>query len=300
MKPIAACMSATFLSLVLGAGCDSAGTADNTVPPDDATPHVDVHGEYTLQPGEETYLCYTLTVPAGFSQAITRLVPTYGKGTHHILFSQTIAPEPSGMSECKVLSKDTWLPLYAAGQGVSPVNLPAGTALRLVQPEQQLVLQLHLQNASPNPLTAKSTMRVEFAQSAKGLTWAGIFGLDNHQIHLPPHSQAVTSSMSCVPGKELGVFAVLGHMHKHGRHLELSRGTMPGQEILFDEDWNFDEQPLTMKTMQISKTDQLFLRCQHDNNTDVPIAYGESSDTEMCAAVLYYTPFESLDGCTQQ
>ena len=79
-------------------------------------------------------------------------------------------------------------------------------------------------------------------------------------------------------------------------------GVYPRVPILeiTDEDWNFDEQPLTMKTMQISKTDQLFLRCQHDNNTDLPIAYGESSDTEMCAAGLYYTPFESLDGCTQQ
>src|SRR5262245_37804899 len=148
MKTIVACVGAVFLTL-FGVGCDGNGSNDKPDPPDDTTPHLDVIGEYALQPGEEKYYCYALTVPKGMSQAITRLVPTYGLGTHHILFSQTIAPEPSGMSECKVLSKNTWLPLYAAGQGTGPVAPPMGSALRLVQPEQQLVLQLHLQNASP-------------------------------------------------------------------------------------------------------------------------------------------------------
>src|SRR5690242_14928876 len=70
---------------------------------------------YTLQPGEEKYFCYTTHLPADRDVAITKLTPTYGVGTHHILVSQTISPEPEGFSECNVLIRTTWIPLYAGG-----------------------------------------------------------------------------------------------------------------------------------------------------------------------------------------
>ena len=276
-------------------GC--AEPAAEQMPPEDNTPHVDLVGEYSLKPGEEKYLCYTLRVPKGMEQAVTRLVPTYGVGTHHILFSQTLTPEPAGQSECAVLSKETWLPLYAGGKESGILSSPAGTAMRLIEPEQQLLMQLHLQNASPNPLTAKTKMRVEFAPSSQGLTWAGLYGLDNRVITLPANSKRVKSSMSCVMDKELNVFAIMGHMHKQGRSLLVSRGGTSGAEVLYQEAWNFDLQPVTPITMQIRKGDTISLDCEHDNDSDKPVVYGESSDTEMCAVVFYYTPFNGLDGC---
>lgn len=279
-------------------GCSDQAPADT--PPADDTPHVDVVGEYSLQPGEEKYFCYSLKVPAGMAQVVTRLVPTYGPGTHHILFSQSITREPQGKSECAVLSKPTWLPLYAGGKDSGPLSMPTGAAMQLLDSEQQLVMQLHLQNASPNPLTGKTSMRVEFARSMEGLTLAGLYGMDNHKISLPARSKAFKSTMSCAVDRDLNMFALMGHMHKQGRHLALRREGVTGAEVLYQERWNFDQQPVTPVTLQIRKGDRLVLECEHDNDSDKTVTYGESSDTEMCAIVFYYTPFIGLGGCTDE
>jgi hypothetical protein len=90
--------------------------------------------------------------------------------------------------------------------------------------------------------------------------------------------------------RDLDVFAVLGHMHKRGVHLDISRGATAGAEMLFEEDWNFELQPITPKSFQIHQGDNIFLRCTHRNPTDAAVAYGESSDTEMCAFIMYYAP----------
>jgi len=51
------------------------------------TQHFDFASDtYMLQPGEEKYFCYTTNLPVDRDIAITKLTPTYGDGTHHILF----------------------------------------------------------------------------------------------------------------------------------------------------------------------------------------------------------------------
>lgn len=269
------------------------GCASNS---DDNT-HTDVTAKYTLQPGEEKYLCYTVNLPADRDLAITKMTPTYGVSTHHILFAQTLVSEADGMSECPVLIRDTWLPLYTGGLSSGPLELPANTGFSVLNRGQQLLLQLHLQNASDEPIADTTTMRVEYADVTPDLIKAGIFGLDNRKLEIPAHVNAAQNQMSCTVGRELDVFAVLGHMHKHGAHLDVSRGAVAGEEMLYAEDWNFETQPVTPAIFTVHKDDQLFLRCTHKNDTDQAVPYGESSDTEMCSFVMFYAPSTGLDGC---
>jgi hypothetical protein len=264
-------------------------------------PHLEfVSDAYTLQPGEEKYFCYTTTLPADRDVVITRLEPNYGVGTHHILFSQALAPEPAGISECAVLSKPTWLPIYAGGNNSGPLELPENTGFKPFARGQQLVMQLHLQNASDAPITHKTSMRIEYQDATPDITLAGVYGLDNHKVAIPPRTERAITEMNCLASKNLDVFAVLGHMHKHGVHLDFSRGETAGAEMLYEENWNFDTQPVTPVSFKIKQNDRLFLRCTHQNTGDTPIVYGESSDTEMCAIAIYYTPFAGPDGCTQR
>ena len=93
----------------------------------------------------------------------------------------------------------------------------------------------------------------------------------------------------------MDVFASLGHMHKHGTYLELARDG--SGEVLIDEPWDFDNQPTLPTKFHLAKADQVRLRCTHSNTTAAEVTYGESSEQEMCAAVLYYPPFDALDGC---
>jgi len=275
-----------------------AGCASEAAP--EPTQHVDlVSDPYTLQPGDEKYFCYTINLPADQDIAITKMTPTYGAGTHHILVAQTLSPEPAGMSECNVLVRTTWVPLYGGGQNSGPLELPPNTGMKILQKGQQVLMQLHLQNATDQPITATTAMRLDYVAASPDLISASIYGMDDHKIAIPPHSDGVQTEMTCIPDRDLDVFAVFGHMHRHGVRLELSRGATPGAEMLYQEDWRFEEQPVTPLTMHIAKNDMIHLRCTHSNDTDAPLAYGESSDDEMCVLVLYYSPADTLSGCQQ-
>jgi hypothetical protein len=255
------------------------------------TPHLDFASDtYTLQPGEEKYFCYTTNLPADRDIAITKLTPTYGEGTHHILFSQAVAPEPAGFSECPVLSRSTWIPMYAGGKDSGPLELPAQTGFKPFALGQQVIMQLHLQNATDAPISAHTTIRMDYVDATPDILQAGIFGFDDRRLDIPPHTTNALNQMSCVVDADLDVFAVLGHMHKRGVHLDLSRGATAGAEMLFQQDWNFDTQPVTPLKLQVKQGDNIFLRCTHKNESDFPIVYGESSDNEMCILVLYYAP----------
>jgi hypothetical protein len=117
-------MRRSLLLMVVLLGC---GTSDDT----DDGQHVDlVSTPYTLQPGEEKYFCYTMRLPADRDVVLTKLTPTYGEATHHILIAQTIAPEPEGFSECNVLIRTTWIPLYGGGLDSGPLVLPDNTGFK--------------------------------------------------------------------------------------------------------------------------------------------------------------------------
>ena len=252
---------------------------------------------YTLQPGDEKYFCYTANLPADRDIAITKFTPTYGEGMHHILFSLAAAPEPAGFSECPVLTRSTWIPLYAGGKNTGPLELPAQTGFKPLARGQQVILQLHLQNATDAPISAHAAMRLYLVDATPDIQQAGIFGFDDRKLNIPPHTANAMNQMSCIIGANLGVFAVLGHMHKHGVHLDLSRGATAGAEILYQEDWNFDTQPVTPIKLQVKQGDNVFLHCTHRNDDDFPIVYGERSDNEMCLLLLYYAPKAMPEAC---
>ena len=251
-------------------------------------------GEYELAPGEETYLCYTFDVPEEGIRPVVSIEPDYGRGVHHVFFAYTILPEtaPSG-SECSVLFKTSWIPMYLGGVDSGPLELPGDAAFEFST--NQLVLQLHLQNTNPEPIKDTVTMKVRTAEEGQEITRAGIFGIDNRVIDLPANTQDVPTKMECEPGRDMDVFGVLGHMHKLGKSIHLS--DLTNERTLFEADWDFDDQPIRPVDFSLSVDDRLSLECRHDNPNAKPALYGESSDTEMCAAVLYYTPFDVLDGC---
>jgi hypothetical protein len=291
------CHRAALVPLVLWIGahvvaCTSSSMSD--------TPHVDfVSDTYMLQPGEEKFFCYATNLPADRDIAIVKLEPTYGAGTHHIVVAQTLAPEPA-FSECPVLSKSTWAPIYAGGKDSTALVLPENTGFVPLTRGQQLVMQLHLQNATDAPISAKTAMRIDFVDATPGLVHAGFVGFDNRTLAIPAHSDAAMNQMSCTIGQELDVFAALGHMHKHGLHIDASRGPTAGVEMLFAEDWNFDAQPVAPASFKLMPNDNLFVRCTYRNDGDAAVVYGESSDTEMCVLILYYAPATTMRSCVQK
>ncbi len=247
---------------------------------------------YTLAPGDEKYFCYTKTLDV--DTVLTGFTPNYGEAAHHILLAQTLEPEKDGFSECNVLFKTTWVPLFVGGKGSTPAKLPDGAGIKLLA-GTQVLLQLHLQNAGAAAITSTTGVDMQTTDPTKPYTQAGIFGIDNRAIDIPPGSSMYETKMNCHASKAMNVFAIFGHMHKTGQHITVNRGA----ETIYDADWKFDLQPTTQKTLVIAPNDTLSLHCFYANNTTAAIKYGESSNTEMCSFVLYYTPFDGLDGCVQ-
>ena len=287
-------MKHALLLLTMLVGCTSSDEGDSGE-------HMDLETTpYTLQPGDEKYFCYTMNLPADRDVVITKMTPTYGPATHHLLVAQTIAPEPEGFSECNVLIRTTWIPLYGGGFESGPLVLPAKTGFMPLGRGQQVLMQLHLQNATDAPITATSKMRIEYVEKTPEIQQASIFGMDNRKISIPARSTGTQAEMNCVADRDLDVFAVMGHMHKHGVYLDVSRGATAGAEMLYEEPWRFEQQPVTPMNIHVNKGDNLWLRCTHKNDGDTPVLYGESSDTEMCSFVMYYAPADRLDGCVNE
>ncbi len=288
-----ACFVAVVALSLLGCGSDEGASPTSDQPsPYDPNALRYTSEEYVLEPGEEEYRCYTFALPEEGIGEITRIHPEYGEGVHHTFFSYALAPEMGTDFECPQLFKTTWIPLYLGGVGTDPLDMPEGTAVTV--PTRQLVLQLHLQNTTASVVRDRTTMHVSVADPGTKLVPAGIFGLDNRKIELPPQSSDVKTAMECAPGRDMNVFGVLGHMHKLGSHLSVGR---VGGETLYAADWSFDEQPITPASFDIAKDDRVSLSCTHSNPSSKIVSWGESSDTEMCAVIFYYSPFDQLGGC---
>ena len=284
---------AGFLGLAL-IGCSADLDAPAPTPTETAA-HDLVTFESTdieLAPGDEKYLCWARNLPADRQVVVSEISGEYGPGTHHIFFAWTLAPETEEMFECPVLFKTTWIPIYLGGVETSPLTVPDGAGIDLGT-GKQLLLQLHLQNTLATPIKNRVKMKMKVRDPELAFVPAGVFGLDNRTIALPPNSADVRTSMSCKPRRPMNVFSVLGHMHKLGRELQVSHNG----SVVFTQPWKFEEQPITPFTLQVAPDDDLGISCLHSNPGPDMVTYGESSDTEMCATIFYHTPYEGLSGC---
>jgi len=76
------------------------------------------------------------------------------------MLSRALVPEPDGCSECPELLRTTWMPIFAAGAGANELRLPAGVAHRIAS-GSQLVMQLHLLNATKDPIIDAPELTLE-------------------------------------------------------------------------------------------------------------------------------------------
>jgi hypothetical protein len=257
---------------------------------------------YEVKAGEEiNYYCFTTTIPDDAEMVVRKITPLYGKATHHLgVYTVLGNSEPEGAFVCPELTRETWIPLYGGGVESGSLELPEGSGFKL-KAGQQVLVQLHLLNPTGNDVNDKATIVFE-TTDAPDVIPAGMYGMDNRDIRVPALGSNVEQSMTCAKaGRTMDVFAVFGHMHQAGKVIELSRGAVPGEEILYRNDaYNFDDQPTQPASFHIDENDQLHLRCWYDNATDMEMAYGESTFDEMCSFVLYHTPYEGLFGCLKE
>jgi hypothetical protein len=253
---------------------------------------------YHLQPGEEKYICYQFYSPDD-AVAITRVDEISAPGIHHMFLFQAFGRnEPDAPHECNTLIKTTWNPIWVANTGEHSLEMPTGTGF-VIAPGTQYIVQLHMQNTGDEPLDIRGGLNLTYVHDVASLTPAGMYGIGSFTLEVPPGATNYQVPVSCTPQKEMHVFGVLPHMHKLGTKIELQRTPAGGEQSMFYkvDPWTFGDQPLDMLTATITPGDQLDLTCSYANPSDKAVPYGESSDQEMCFFLLFYYPYDHIDGC---
>jgi hypothetical protein len=228
---------------------------------------------------------------------LTSIIAQAPIGTHHTVLSIAGANNtagPDGEYDCAVQNLGMQM-LYASGVGTDPLDFPAGVGVK-IEAGTQIHLNLHLFNATDNPISGDSAILVKQQATPPPMlaemVFAGTFNID-----LEPDTMPEEVSGGCTVSSPYTLFAVWPHMHQLATHqkVELLRGGDPTNvETLHDLDYTFAEQHYYPKAPEIAVAagDQVRVTCTYLNNTNPPrtVRFGDSSNDEMCFAGLYRYP----------
>jgi hypothetical protein len=253
--------------------------------------------DFTLEPGQEKYLCYAVTTKE--KVVVDRFTSSAHPTIHHLLFSEATAKETEGMSECPVIFKATWAPLFVATTADTDVKLPDGAA-KTVDDGGQMVLQLHLVNTSSDKATdfGEIHMRRSTLTNPEPVS---VFAFGTTDIHVPA-KQITTLDATCTMKQDVRLFAMLPHMHFLGKKLELLVGPDENRlkSVFVRDPYDFNDQYIEPLELDIPSGSVTRTRCTYDNTRDTEAAFGESSFDEMCFAVgLAVGGSGKIGGCMQ-
>jgi hypothetical protein len=244
-----------------------------------------IAGNWSLGNGDEGYHCVTRTVTA--DTWITSFRNTAPPGTHHSALSVGPPIGPDGSGVCDAAANQPTI-IYGAGVGTPDLALPEGVAVR-VRAGQQLMLNLHVFNASDSPLSGRSGVSVKTTTAA--VAEAGVANTGKTtDLSVPPGSS--TQVGTCNVAEATTAMSVFPHMHKLGVHMRATVTKPSGSTTLIDMPYSFDSQayyPIAPE-LALAPGDRIRVECSYQNNTGATVGFGQSSLQEMCGLGIYVTP----------
>ncbi len=272
---------------------DAAGTGTDSAIPAGWTSLLE--GDWSLQPGEESYYCVYATVPRDiYIKAFRPLGPV---GTHHTVLTLYSGTTPDGTVPCGVGTNGQSM-VYGSGVGSPDFTFPAGVGLHL-RAGQRLLLNLHLYNSSDAVLTGRSGTffqegtAAEIQNEAEIVLAGPTVGL---RVPTGTSTQSGRCNISSITSVPVQVFSLSQHMHKLGTHMRsvITRGA--SSIMLQDIDYRFEEQGFQIMNphIQLLPGDVLTTYCTY-TNPGAQVNFGESSDDEMCFTDLFYYPAQGAD-----
>lgn len=294
-------LSSTLMTLApllaaCGVDTEAPGDDDGAPPPADGYTSL-VSGAWSLPASTEKYVCVRLTAKADtYLQAIRPVAPL---GTHHTVLMLGAPDGPDGITDCtSALVKPA---IYASGVGTQPLELPAGVAVH-VRPGQQLLLNLHLFNATDTAISGTSGIEIlpidaSAVQHEAGVVLIGKAG----GLAVPPNMSTQTGR--CTTPANATVFALAPHMHVLGTHMKVSYANADGSgaRVLLDQGYSFDEQRFASLDQPLvsGAGGRVTVECSYFNPTGQTVYFGESTTQEMCYALTFVYPAPTVEQCVQ-
>jgi hypothetical protein len=257
----------------------------------------------TVKAGEEAQYCVYFQMPAGAAMNVNTIEHHYTTGSHHLLLLQT-SYSPSEVAlgqpfDCfggfdRRISGVS----YAAQSPDGKTTYPDGVALHFAAGEIVMV-QLHLLNATPNPVDAEAKVNLWFDPKPTTAEVGTLFFYD-YSIYLPPSATA-TAKMHCTLPKDVTLIGGYSHMHHRGidyQALLTGDAQATPRELYATTDWENPEFKIFSPSISIKAGQAIDFRCDYRNADAVAVTDGPSAAAnEMCMYIASYYP--RLDAATE-
>jgi hypothetical protein len=228
---------------------------------------------------------------------------------HWLLFSEAAQKDDGAIEPCDLAGPtgilcgiaDTRSLITGWAPGRPDFALPADVGLEMPAPGALMAVEMHYFNSGGAPAQDRSGVEVcvssKFRKNTASVSWLG-----TETIDVAPKSMG-TAAGNCNPLRKgmnatdpINVLYSWPHMHKLGTHLKsVVNRAAGGTETLYDGAFNFEFQVVYDTPMQLMPGDTITTTCMFNNTTDRQIAFGASTQMEMCFNFTYAWPAHALD-----
>lgn len=247
--------------------------------------------QYKVGSAVDKYVNFTFKAPWAATAYGIRFYPIIGnkKALHHFLLFQDSSMKAAGSMGSSGAHPDGQL-VYGWAPGGTPLDLREATKESVgfeLPSNVSYTVEMHYNSNDP---AAEDASGVEVCVAKeKPANIAGISWLGYDQLLVP----AAKWTGQCVPQNTVPVH-VLGvqpHMHVAGTHMKTVIHRKGGKdEVLHDEPFDFNDQRHYLKNVTINPGDTLTTECTYDK----PMAFGESTGSEMCYNFTFAYPKGAL------
>lgn len=254
-------------------------------------------------PGEEQLTCQFVKMPDEGSEIfISGGAYETGAGAHHFLLFRTAADmPPQTLDQPFDCNEGEGVMRYERGfvsggqLEKDSARFPAGLALAFA-PGEVLLMQMHVVNASPEPVDATSRIDLWRADPAEVEHRVGTLRYYNPFIHVPPNGSA-TASMRCRLKNDITLLTAGAHMHARGvayRAFADAPGAPPATEPFYTTN-EWEHPAYYAGWMELAAGSTLRFSCDYVNPSDREVFQGPSAEDEMCMLSAFYFPADGTE-----
>ena len=234
---------------------------------------------FTLAPGEEVTKCQWFRNPLGADLEIASFESHQSPVSHHMF----LTPAPTGdapIRDCLPGVSASETILYGSQLPEYQLTFPEGVAV-LAPGEEGLRIQIHAFNSTEAPATVEVEIVLHLAEAGTVTDHAGVLIFANQDFTIPAGPTPTLITKTCTAPIDLNVVASTSHMHRRG--IEFSATTTDGAELYHSTGWSEPPMKVFDPPLQLAAGQEVTWTCTFQNDTDEPIGFGLSADTdEMC------------------
>ncbi len=280
----------------LGTSC---ATGDDLSPPAQAdgfqlaTPP----GMFTLQPGEEQFPFYCVSLPntSEFDVGTVQSWMTAGSSHELIVYHQPASGSPGGTQGTCALAQGAWMYAASIAGQVVELKMPDGVGVPLLA-GTQIVLSMHLINLGTSP--QQPQVKVNLVR-AHDLEYAAASMVSfNEQIDIPgataagAGTQTVSGTCTVPAGTKFFLMGTQTNGHATAADVNfVSAGR--STNIVHTTDWRSPDVSLwtAPQFFTVGAGDSFAYRCSYSNSGAAAVTVGQSqASSEKCMAIGYYFP----------